>query len=130
MKLNHVAIAVADLEGGKAFWEEALGLEARGVEEVPSEGVRTAFYQAATGVNIELLEALGEDSPVAKYLAKRGPGIHHLCFEVEDLDAALAQAEAAGYKRAKDPGPGAHHSRVVFLHPKATGGVLLELAQK
>jgi methylmalonyl-CoA/ethylmalonyl-CoA epimerase len=130
VKLNHIGIVVSDLEGGKGFWKEALGLASRGQEEVPSEKVRTAFYQASKGVNVELLEAMGEDSPVAGFLAKRGPGIHHLCFEVEDLDAALAKAEAAGCCRIKDPGPGAHHSRVVFLHPKTTGGILIELAEK
>lgn len=130
MKLDHIGIAVPDLETGKALWEEALGLEPQGVEEVPGERVRTAFFAAATGVHIELLEAMGEGSPIAGFLEKRGPGIHHLCFEVEDLDAALARAEAQGYRRIKDPSPGAHHSRVVFLHPKTTGGVLLELAQK
>lgn len=130
MRLNHVAVALEDLEAGKGFWEDALGLEPRGVEEVPAEGVRTAFYQAATGVNIELLEPLGDGSPIAGFLERRGPGIHHLCFEVEDLDAALAEAEANGARRIKDPSPGAHHSRVVFLHPKSTGGVLVELAQK
>lgn len=130
MRLNHVAVALKDLETGKGFWEKALGLEPRGVEEVPSEGVRTAFYKAADGVNIELLEPMGDSSPIAGFLEKRGAGIHHLCFEVDDLDAALAEAEANGAKRIKDPSPGAHHSRVVFLHPKTTGGVLVELAEK
>lgn len=130
MRLNHVAVALKDLETGKGFWEKALGLEAKGIEEVPSEGVRTAFYKAAEGVNVELLEPMGETSPIAGFLERRGPGIHHLCFEVDDLDAALAEAEAAGCKRIKDPSPGAHHSRVVFLHPKTTGGILVELAEK
>lgn len=130
MRLNHIGIAVEDLETGEGLWKHALGLAPKGVEEVPTEGVRTAFFEAAEGVNVELLEAMGEGSPIAKFLAKRGPGIHHLCFEVDDLDAALAKAEADGYKRVKDPSPGAHHRRVVFLHPKTTGGILLELAEK
>lgn len=130
MKLNHIGIAVPQIEGAEKLWSEALGLPSKGTEEVPSEGVKTAFYEAAVGVNVELLEALDEASPISKFLAKRGPGIHHLCFEVEDLDQALARAEAAGMKRIKDPSVGAHHSRVVFLHPKTTGGILLELAQK
>jgi methylmalonyl-CoA/ethylmalonyl-CoA epimerase len=130
MQLDHIGIAVPDLESGRALWEEALGLEPQGIEEVPTEKVRTAFYRAAAGVHVELLEAMGEGSPIAAFLEKRGPGIHHLCFEVEDLDRALARAEAGGFRRIKDPSPGAHHSRVVFLHPKTTGGVLLELAEK
>lgn len=129
MKLDHIGIAVPDLETGEKLWKTALGLEAAGVEEVPSEGVRTAFFEAGGGVHVELLEAMSEGSPIAKFLEKRGPGIHHLCFEVEDLDASLAEAEAQGYTRIKDPGPGAHGKRVVFLHPKTTGGILLELSQ-
>lgn len=129
MKLNHIGIAIEDLAKSKGFWEESLGLTAKGIEEVPSEGVRTAFYEATDDVTVELLEPMGEKSPIAGFLSKRGPGIHHLCFEVEDLDAALAKAEAAGCKRIKDPSKGAHHSRVVFLHPKTTGGILVELAE-
>ncbi len=130
MRLNHIGIAVTDMDSGEGFWKEALGLKAKGTEEVPSEGVKTSFFEAAEGVNIELLEASGENSPIAKFLSKRGPGIHHLCFEVDDLDQALAKAEAEGYQRVKDPSVGAHHSRVVFLHPKKTGGVLIELAER
>lgn len=130
MKLNHIGIAVPDLETGRSLWEEALGLTPRGVEEVATEKVRTAFFEASEGVNVELLEPMGAGSPIEKFLEKRGPGIHHLCFEVEDLDEALEKAEAQGYRRVKDPSPGAHHARVVFLHPKTTGGVLLELAEK
>lgn len=130
MKLDHIGIAVKDLATGRAFWEEALGLAGGREEVVEGEGVKVAFFDAAEGVHVELLEGLNEDSAITKFVGKRGPGIHHLCFEVEDLDAALAKAEAAGYRRVKDPVEGAHHSRVAFLHPKETGGVLLELAEK
>ncbi len=133
MKLNHIGIAVADLETGRGFWEGALGMRAGGEEVVAGEGVKVAFLDGGygpEGVHLELLEGLGPDSPISRFVAKRGPGIHHLCFEVEDLDQALAQAEARGYRRIKDPVQGAHHRRVVFLHPKETGGVLLELAER
>lgn len=130
MKLDHIGIAVPDLETGKKLWGVGLGLPGGKVEVVEGEGVKVAFYDSGGGSHIELLEALNPQSPIAKFLEKRGPGIHHVCFEVPDLDAALRQAEAQGYRRIKDPVKGAHHAKVAFLHPKETGGVLLELAQK
>jgi methylmalonyl-CoA/ethylmalonyl-CoA epimerase len=127
-KLDHVGIAVASLDGSLAIFRE-LGLPETHREEVESQKVRTAFLPAG-GVRIELLEPTAEDSPISKFLARRGPGIHHLCFAVDDLDAALARLAERGYRLLNPaPVPGAGGKRVAFLHPEAGGGVLIELTE-
>lgn len=128
LKLDHIGIAVASLAEGAAFYE-ALGLEVTGTDEVPEQGVRVAFLPVGD-TRIELLEATGPDSPIAKHLEKRGPGMHHLCVRVDDIEAAMRRLADAGYRLLSDePQPGAHGCRVCFVHPKSTGGVLLELSQ-
>ncbi len=126
-KIDHVGIAVESIEKARAFYEEVLGLPFGGIEEVPDQGVRVAFFQAGE-VRIELLEPLGEDGPVARFLKKRGPGIHHLAFRTGDLEGTAALAGEKGIRLLDEkPRRGAHGTRILFLHPKDTGGVLAEL---
>jgi methylmalonyl-CoA/ethylmalonyl-CoA epimerase len=128
LKLDHIGIAVASLAEGAAFYE-ALGLEVTGTDEVPEQGVKVAFLPVGD-TRLELLEPTGPDSPIAKHLEKRGPGMHHLCVRVDDIEAAMRRLADAGYRLLSDePQPGAHGCKVCFVHPKSTGGVLLELSQ-
>ena len=125
--LDHVGIAVKDLAAALAFYRDALGLEIEAPEEVASQRVRAHFLPVGDA-RLELLEATAADSPIAKYVDQRGPGLHHVCFEVEDLEGALASLKAAGVRLIDEvPRMGARGHRVAFLHPAATGGVLFEL---
>ncbi len=125
--LDHIGIAVPDLEAALAPWT-ALGLVKAAEETVASEKVRVAFLPIGPGAAIELLCPTEPASPIRAFLDKRGPGVHHLCFKVADLDAAIAELRGRGYQFAGDaPRPGAGGCRVAFLHPKAMGGVLVEL---
>ncbi len=129
MKIHHLGLAVRSLEEAAAFYRDALGLELAGREEIPSEGVRVAFLPAGEP-RIELLEALGEDSPVARFVAKRGEGIHHICFEVRDLDDAVNRAKEKGATFIDPPiRTGAGGARVAFVHPRSARGVLVELRE-
>jgi len=126
--LDHIGIAVKSLDATKIY--EALGLSVEHVETVATQGVRTAFL-AAGDANIELLEPIGPDSAVGKFLARRGEGIHHICFRVDDIDAYLQRLKADGYRLINDvPVQGANGCRVAFLHPAAGNGVLIELSEK
>lgn len=126
--LHHVGIAVHNLEEAAGAYR-ALGLSVEKVETVESEQVRVAFIPVGD-THIELLEPTAASSPVARFLEKRGPGVHHLCFVVDDVAQAMAQARAAGLLLLDEtPRVGAGGSRVCFIHPKSTGGVLLELWQ-
>lgn len=126
--LDHVGIAVRSIEEARGFWE-SLGLRVEAIEEVPTERVRVAMI-AAGNVRIELLEPTSPDSPIAKFLEQRGPGIHHLCLASDALDAVDARLRAAGARLLRErPSPGAGGSRVQFVHPKSAGGVLVELAE-
>ena len=128
-KLDHIGIAVDNLEKRLPFWAEALGLSVSAIETVETEQVKVAFLPVG-GVHIELLEATSADSPVAKHLDRRGPGIHHLTFEVGDLDAALDKLRGAGVQIiGAGAREGAAGHRVAFVHPKASGGVLVELTE-
>jgi len=128
-ELDHIGIAVEQLSKGKAFYE-ALGLGAMTVEEVPSEKVKVGFFELENSSRIELLEPTSDDSAVAKFLAKRGPGIHHICLRVKDIRAAISELKAHQVQMIHDePRPGAHGCQVAFVHPKSTGGVLIELSQ-
>lgn len=129
LRVQHVAIAVRDVADALRFWDGALGLAPEGIEEVAGEGVRVALLRAG-GCRIELLEPLGPDSPVARYLERRGGGIHHVAIEVDDLEAALARVREAGVRLAGEaPREGAWGRRIAFLHPGSTGGVLVELVE-
>ncbi len=125
--LDHIGIAVADLDEALRPWL-ALGLVKTAEEEVAGEKVRVAFLPVGAGATIELLCPTAPDSPIAKFLEKRGPGVHHLCFKVADIDAAIAELRGQGYEFIGDaPRPGAGGCRVAFLHPRSMGGVLVEL---
>lgn len=126
--INHIGIAVKSLEERVALYR-ALGLEVAGEEEVPSQKVRVAMLPVR-GSQIELLEPTAPDSPIAMAIEKRGEGLHHIAFEVEDIRAVMANLKAAGFQLLSDePRPGAHGSQICFLHPKSGGGVLIELCQ-
>ncbi len=126
--LDHIGIAVASLGEGLALYR-ALGLEPEGTEEVPGQGVRVAFLPAGD-TRIELLEPLGEDSPIARHLDRRGPGIHHICLRVGDIRATMARLREEGFELlSEEPQEGAHGMLVCFVHPRSAGGVLLELSQ-
>ena len=127
--IDHIGIAVGDLDASLAFFRDALGLELDAPEEVPSQRVRAHFLQAGEAA-IELVEPTADDSPIAKFVAKRGPGIHHVCFAVDDLDATLDRCRAAGVRLIDEqPRLGAEGKRIAFLHPSATAGVLVELSE-
>jgi methylmalonyl-CoA/ethylmalonyl-CoA epimerase len=127
--LDHVGIAVANLSDALAFYCDALGLEVEAPEEVASQRVRAHFIPVGDSA-IELLEATSDDSPIAKYLAKRGPGLHHITLRVDDIRAALAQLKAKGVRLIDEtPREGAHGSLVAFVHPAGAHGVLVELKQ-
>jgi methylmalonyl-CoA epimerase len=124
-RIAHVGIAVADLGAALAFYRDVLGLEPHPPEVV--DGARILSLPFGDS-EIELLTPLGDESPIGKFLAKRGPGIHHVCFRVPDLDAALQACRAAGYRLIDEtPRTGASGRRIAFVHPKTTAGILLEL---
>jgi methylmalonyl-CoA/ethylmalonyl-CoA epimerase len=128
-RLDHIGIAVRSIAEARKFWE-ALGLRVAEIEEVPSEGVRVAMIPVGE-VRIELLEATNDNSPVARFLEKRGPGIHHLCLASDDLAIDDAELRAAGVELLRpEPTVGAGGSRVQFVHPRSAGGVLVELAEQ
>jgi len=127
--LDHIGIAVSNLDEALAFYRDALGLDVQMPEEVSSQRVRAQFIQAGQGA-LELLEATDQDSPIAKYVAKRGPGLHHITLRVDDISAALARLKAHGVRLIDDaPRPGAHGWLVAFIHPSSAHGVLVELKQ-
>lgn len=132
--LNHLGIAVTSVAAARTFYETVLGAVFEGEEVVADQGVRTVFLRLGEGtsaVRIELLEATNVDSPVAKFLAKRGPGLHHVAYTVDDVPAALAAAEHAGVRLIDSvPRRGAHGAEIAFLHPQSTGGLLTELCRQ
>jgi methylmalonyl-CoA/ethylmalonyl-CoA epimerase len=127
--LEHVGIAVESIAETRRFYEEALGLTLGGEEVLEERGLKLAFFGAG-GVKIELLEGLGDD-PITKFIAKRGQGIHHLCFKVEDVEETAASLRADGYEfLTEEAYPGACGTRVIFMKPASTFGVLVELLQE
>jgi methylmalonyl-CoA/ethylmalonyl-CoA epimerase len=128
-KIEHIGIAVNSVKDAGAVYEKLLNTSVYKIEEVLSEGVKTAFLQ--TGPNkIELLEATNTDSPIAKFIEKRGEGMHHIAFEVTDIKAEMARLKAEGFILLNDePKRGADNKLVCFVHPKGTNGVLVELCQ-
>ena len=129
-KIDHIGIAVPSLEEAVPFYEKALGLKCEHIEEVASQKVRTAFFEVGE-VHIELLEPTSEDSPIAKFLDTKGPGIHHIAYYSDDLQNQLQQAANAGTRLINEtPIDGAGGKKVAFLHPKSTFGVLSEFCSK
>jgi len=128
--LDHIGVAVRSLEEGQAFYQ-ALGFEQMTTEVVASEKVKVGFFTLKNGSRIELLEPTSGDSPVAKFLDKRGSGIHHICLRVTDIRAVMKDLKAKGIRVLSDePKKGAHNCLVAFVHPSSAGGVLVELSQK
>lgn len=130
-KINHIGIAVPDIEAAAKFYTQSLGLTLGGLEEVGSQKVKVAFL-AIGEVRLELIEPTSPDSPVAKFLEKNGgPGIHHIAYQVADVAAEVERLKAEGVKMVDEtPRSGAHNTRIAFVHPKASGGVLTELVQE
>jgi len=128
-KINHIGIAVKSLDETIPFYRDSLGMAFAGIEEVAEQKVRVAMLSVGES-KIELLEPTSDDSPVAKFIEKNGPGIHHLAYEVEDIEAAIASLVANGVRMIDEqPRGGAHGSIIAFVHPKSSNGVLTELCQ-
>jgi len=129
MKVDHIGVATRSIEESLKFWRDALGLEVKHTETVEEQGVHVAMLPAGEP-RVELLEPTGPASPVAKFLEKRGPGIHHVAVRVEDIRASLARLKAQGARLIdEEPRVGAGGCLVAFVHPSASGGVLLELVE-
>jgi methylmalonyl-CoA/ethylmalonyl-CoA epimerase len=128
-QIEHIGIAVESIEKALPYWEGVLGLKCYNIEEVADQKVRTAFFRVGE-VKIELLEPTSPESTIAKYLEKRGPGVHHIAYGVEGIESALEEVEKAGVQLLdKQPRMGAEGLSIAFLHPKSTGGVLTELCE-
>lgn len=128
--IEHLAIAVENIDDSAPFWSHILKIPHRKTEVVESEGVTTDIYDTGRG-KVELLESLGEDSPINNFLKKRGPGIHHVCFEVEDINSAIKELKENNISvLSEEAKRGAEGYKIVFIHPKSTGGILVELAEK
>lgn len=129
-KIDHLGIAVKDLEEAKKYYENVLGLKCEGEEEVASQKIKTAFFNVG-GVHLELIQATSEDSPVAKFIAKKGEGIHHLAFASDDVQGQLDSAKNEGVRLINEsPVPGAGGKQIGFLHPASTLGVLTEFCSE
>lgn len=130
LKIEHLGIAVSSIAQSNSLFEKLLGAAAYKTEEVVSEGVLTSFFQIGES-KIELLEATRADSPIAKFIEKKGEGIHHIAFAVDDIRAEMRRLQAEGFQLLnEEPKPGADNKLVCFLHPKGTNGVLIELCQE
>ena len=129
-KIEHIGIAVNNIEDASLIYEKLFGAPAYKLEEVASEGVKTAFFKSGPN-KIELLEATNPESPIAKFIAKKGEGIHHIAFDVEDIVLEMVRLKNEGFIILNEtPKKGADNKLVVFLHPKSTNGVLIELCQE
>ena len=130
LKIDHLGIAVNSLAEGQSFWTDILGLESQGTETVEEQKVTTAFLPIGES-EVELLESTSPDGPIAKYIEKKGAGIQHVAFRVENIEEALAELKEKGVKLIdQKPRKGAGGAKIAFLHPKATKGVLVELCQR
>ena len=128
-KISHVGIAVSSIEEASPFYRDVLGMQFEGTEVVEEQKVKVAFFAVGES-RIELLEPTADDSPVAKFLEKNGPGVHHVAYEVSDLEQRLTALKAEGVRLIDEsPRTGAHNTRIAFMHPKASGGVLTELCE-
>jgi len=130
LRLDHIGIAVEKIDAALPVWEGILSLPLHGIEEVADQRVKTAFMPIGES-EIELLEATDPEGPIGKFLAAKGQGVHHLAFRVANIDAALAELRAKGVRLIDEtPRYGAGGARIAFIHPKATGGVLVELCER
>ncbi|MCX6639108.1 MAG: methylmalonyl-CoA epimerase [bacterium] len=129
-RIDHIAIAVSDLDAAEKIYRDVLNLHWEGREEVPLQKVITSLFQVGES-RIELLQPTAPDSPISAFLEKKGPGLHHIALEVDDVEAKMARLKAQGIRLLNDqPADGVGGSKIVFLHPKDTGGVLVELVEK
>ncbi len=127
--INHVAVVVDDMEKSLTFWRDALGMDLHELRDVPAEKSQVAFLPLA-GAEVELVMPTSDDSGIAKYLAKRGPGMHHICLEVDDIVGMLAQLRSKNIRLInEEPRAAADGKQYIFIHPESTGGVLVELYQ-
>ena len=131
-RIDHIAVVVRDLDAALRVYHEVLGLPLERVEEVPAEKVRGAFLPLPEGDSeVELVQPTADDTGIARYLAKRGEGMHHICFEVDDIEAAMSELSAAGLQVLEEkPRLGSQGQKYVFVHPKTAHGVLIELYQR
>jgi methylmalonyl-CoA/ethylmalonyl-CoA epimerase len=130
LKIDHLGIAVKSIDEGKKFWTDALGLEFEGTETVVEQKVITAFFPVGES-EVELLESTAPDGPIANYLEKKGQGIQHVAFRVENIEAALSELKEKGVRLIDEkPRAGAGGAKIAFLHPKSTNGVLVELCER
>jgi methylmalonyl-CoA/ethylmalonyl-CoA epimerase len=128
-KINHIAVAVNNLEEASKFYQTVLGLTLSGVEVVTAQKTKVGFFKIGES-NIELVQPAEPDSPLVKFLETKGQGIHHICFEVDDIEAEVkAYLEKGATMVDQNPRPGAHDTKVAFVHPKSSGGVLIELCE-
>jgi methylmalonyl-CoA epimerase len=128
-KINHIAVAVNNVEEAAKFYEQVLGLKLTGVEVVTAQKTKVGFFKIGES-NIELVQPAEPDSPLVKFLETKGQGIHHICFEVEDVEAEVrAFLEKGATMVDQKPRPGAHNTKVAFVHPKSSNGVLIELCE-
>ena len=128
--IEHIGIAVNSIDKDAPFWKHILNMPHRGTEAVENQGVTTDIYDTGRG-KVELLEAMGPDTPIGKFLEKRGAGMHHVCFEVDNITTAIKELKQDNIQvLSNEPTMGAEGYKVVFIHPKSTGGVLVELAEK
>lgn len=128
--VDHIGVAVKSIEESLKFWEQVMGIKCEGVEEVSEQKVKTAFLPIKD-TEIELLEGTDEDSPVSKFIEKKGEGIHHIALRVDDLEEALKELKDKGIRLIDEkPRDGAGGCKIAFVHPKATGGILLELSER
>jgi len=128
-RIDHIGIVVRSIDEKLPLYRDFLGLEFGGIEELPERGLKVAFLKVGT-TRIELLEPLNEKSQISKFLEKKGEGIHHIAYHVDNINEALEKAKKGGFKPLSDePQPGAGGTKVIFLHPKTTGGVLIEMVE-
>ncbi|HEU0295402.1 MAG TPA: methylmalonyl-CoA epimerase [Anaerolineales bacterium] len=128
-QINHVAVVVDDMEKALSFWRDALGMELHELRDVPAEKSQVAFLPLP-GSEVELVRPMTDDSGIAKYLARRGPGMHHICLEVDDIDAMMTQLKSRNVRLInEEPRMAADGKKYAFIHPESTAGVLVELYQ-
>ncbi len=128
-QINHVAVVVDNMEKALSFWRDALGMELHGLRDVPEEKSQVAFLPLP-GSEVELVRPTTDDSGIAKYLAKRGPGMHHICLEVDDIEGMMSQLKSKGVRLInEEPRTAADGKKYAFIHPESTSGVLVELYQ-
>ena len=127
--INHVAVVVDDMEKALAFWRDALGMELHELRDVPAEKSQVAFLPLS-GSEVELVKPTTDDSGIARYLARRGPGMHHICLEVDDIDGMMSELKSKGIRLInEEPRQAADGKKYAFIHPESTAGVLVELYQ-